>query len=236
MTILPFRRSPGLFLCGLAILATLGSAADHRVKVEAFARAATAGHLTSYWIHSGNPAVAETSLRFAEAARHIQTALSAHGLFEARDEAAADLIVMIDFGLRKAPPRFEQITLPVRAGDPDLPAFNALDPRGRMIRAVDFDTVVAYEEFNLPVDSYEKFLDFSATENKPAAEGRPPATLWRVAASLQDDSTDVRAFLPLLAAVVMESIGHETNGPVLVRIADRSPAIAFIKKGLPAER
>jgi hypothetical protein len=227
-----------LILFTVGILPRPSAAADHRVKIEATSHALPAeAQVTSYWIRSGNPAIAETSLRFWETSRHMKTALSAHGLFEAHDEASADLIVTIDFGMRIGPPRFDKVLLPVYASDPML-FLGSADPasaafRARMTgRADDFMQVVGYEEIKVPAESHEKYLFFSATENKPVTEGRPPATVWRIAASIEDEHSDLRADLPVLAAVVMQSIGHETNGPALVRIADKSPAVAFIKKGL----
>jgi hypothetical protein len=227
-----------LILLAVGVLTRPAGATDHRVKVEATSHALPAeAHVTSYWIHSSNPAIAETGLRFWETSRHLKTALSAHGLFEAHDEASADLIVAIDFGIRPGPPRFEKTLLPVYTSDPTFLFPNPADPtnaafRTRMAgRPGDFTQLIGYEEIKIPAESHEKYLYFAATENKPAVEGRPPATIWRIAASIEDERTDLRADLPVLAAVVMQSIGHETNGPALVRIADKNPAVAFIKKG-----
>jgi len=231
----PGSRASGHFFLCFVLLAGVCSAADHRVKVEAMSHATTAGHLTSFWIHSGNPAIAETSLRFAEAARQIKTALSGHGLFEARDEASADLLVTIDFGIRQGAPRSERAYLPIYANDLTLPSSAPATLHERLVNPVNYDAMVGYEEIDLPVEAHEKFLYFSATENQPAAEGRPPATVWRVAASIDDESKDLRAVLPVLAAVVMESIGRETTSPAIVRMADKNPAVAFINRGPPSE-
>jgi hypothetical protein len=91
--------------------------------------------------------------------------------------------------------------------------------------------LVGFEERPQRVTVYEKYLRVTARENKPAAEGRPPAQVWSVQTSTEDESKDLRKYLPIMASATADYIGKDTTSSKVVKVKDPSPVVEFIRKG-----
>jgi hypothetical protein len=78
----------------------------------------------------------------------------------------------------------------------------------------------------------EKHLSICARENPPPGGDHPPADLWQVHVSIDDESDDLRGQLPVLASVAMDYIGHTTSRPEARTLRSDDEAIQFIRKGL----
>ncbi|HVS53523.1 MAG TPA: hypothetical protein VHD62_14305 [Opitutaceae bacterium] len=224
----------------LVVFAAGGCASNYAVKVDAVRRADPTGQkYSSYRIHPKNAALDPESLRYKDAAQHVKTALSANGLFEAPTPASADLIVEIDYGVEAPRERVEEVEVPVlnAASDPGVlqPApmrnadgsYRADMPNGEL--ACDGgETMLETRR----VTVCEKYISVDGRENRAAAEGQPPAELWRVHVSIEDESRDLRAYLPMLLSVAMDEIGKDTDGGQVVTLSEKDEAIQFIKRGM----
>lgn len=223
--------------------ATVGGV--QQVKAEAVCHPAEPEKtLVSYRIQPRNPAADPACLRYAEAARHIRAALSGHGLFEAPAQLPADLIVELDYGVERAQLKYVAVTVPV-FHPPEVPTTRSGAPFATMTgpggaspssHADPADEplpppTVTYQRVASPVVVWEKFLSVSVRENQPAVEGRPAAELWRINVSVEHENQDLRRWLPVLAAVVMEQFGRDTRGRTTVAIAEDDPAVAFVRRG-----
>lgn len=202
-----------------------GCATRYEVKVTSINRATPADRdIASYDVRARPNVAAEDSLRYKEAAQHIKTALSARGLYEAPTGASADMIVEIDYEI--APPRlkYEDCSTAIFAV-----ARDANDGRNEMDPTKE---VVAYKENRYSVVIREKRLSVCGRKNQPAKEGRPPEEIWRVDVSIEDESHDLREYLPILASAAMDEIGRNTDGTTTTTLKEDDEAIRFIKKGL----
>ena len=198
-----------------------GGCSTYEVKLDSVSRAnPPAADHTSYTIQNKNPAVATDSLRYQEATRRIKTALSSRGLWEAPDPSAADMIVELDYAIEPAHAIYKAVEVPVYV--PTCPAVGQMPARG----------LVGYDHAAIPVIVREKHLSVSCRENAPAVEGRPAADLWRISVRIEDERTDLRECLPILAAVVMDQIGRTSDGATIKQVGQNDPMVAFIKKGL----
>jgi hypothetical protein len=92
--------------------------------------------------------------------------------------------------------------------------------------------MVGYQEVITPVSIYEKYLRISAHENKPVVEGKPPTEIWSVSVTSEDESKDLRKYLPLLASASANYIGKDTHAETVVKVKENDPAVTFVKKGL----
>jgi hypothetical protein len=193
---------------------------------------------SSYWIHSSNPAIAADDLRFKEAAGHIRTALSGHGLWLAENAATADMMVEFEYGI--APPRaidtrrVEPVYGPAPDDQPGLgPLVQNTNHRTQLNATNDGnDEFVGYLDTTTSTLVYEKHLAVTCRENKRRADGKPPFELWTISASIEDESRNLREYLPVLAAAVMVKIGQTTNGAVVDRLKTDDDAIRFVKAGM----
>lgn len=240
------RRRTWFFL-PLVVIGALVSggcnSATYSVKVDAMAkRDAGSGpfEVQSYRIQSKNPAAAEENLRYREAADYVKTALSGKGLYEAPSAEKADVIVELDYGMeaprtkieRVSVPRYEQVGGGVRYEQVPV-----TDSRGNTsLRTVAvYQTprteLVGFEERPQRITVYEKYLRVTARENKPAAEGRPPAQVWSVQTSTEDESKDLRKYLPIMASATADYIGKDTTSSKVVKVKDPSAVVDFIRKG-----
>lgn len=217
------------------------TAPSYEVKVDAIAKPAVASNPQSYKLKSKDPRLGEESLRYNEAAEYVKTALSGKGLYEAPSEEKADVIVELEFGMEKPRSKMERVSTPVYAqvgGGVRYESVPVTDSRGntsyRTVAVYDppRSELVGYDEMPRLVPVYEKYLKMTARENKPAAEGRPPAELWSVQATTEDESKDLRKYLPILASASMDYMGGDTSNQKDVKVRADGPGVDFIRKGM----
>ncbi len=216
----------------------------YQVKVDAIAKresASAAAEAQSYKIRSKNPAVGEESLRYKEAAEFVKTALSGKGLYEAPNAESADMVVELDYGMEAPRTKLEMVNSPVYAqvgGGVRYEQVPVTDTRGNTTyRTVAVyqqprTELVGFDEVPRQVTIYEKYLKVTARENKPGVEGKPPAELWSVQTSTEDESKDLRKYLPIMASATADYIGKDTTKQKVVKVKDTSAGVDFIRKGM----
>jgi hypothetical protein len=234
-----------------ALFAILGAAVfsggcnhnTYEVKVDSMAKRDSVGKVSdaqSYSIRSKNPAMGDESLRYREAADYVKTALSGKGLFEAPNTDAADMIVELDYGVDAPRTKIQNVSVPRYTqigGGVRYEQVPVTDARGNTsLRTVAVfqsprTEFVGYEEMPQRVTVYEKYLRITARENKPSSEGRPAAQIWSVQTSTEDESKDLRKYLPIMASATADYIGKDSSSPKVVKVKDPSPVVDFIRRG-----
>jgi hypothetical protein len=197
----------------------------------------------SYRIESTNPGIDTSSLRYQEAENFVKTALSGKGMYEASKPELADVVVALDYGI--GPPVITEksvndpIFVNLPGGSHTETVQTGTDSKGNPIYSTvavpDAPTpqYMGEREYNVVVTTYEKHLNLTAHENKEATEGRPPRTVWGVQVTSEDESKDLRKYLPVLIAASIDYIGKDSGGEIkTIRVNEKDPAIAFVKKGL----
>ncbi len=239
-----FQRSVfSATVAGLLVLVTgCASRPTYQVKVDAITKPAPAPSI-SYALKSKDPRLGDESLRYREAAEFVRTALSGKGLYEAPNEESADMVVELDYGMEAPRTKLERVSTPIYAqmgGRVRYDSVPVLDSRGN----TSFRTVAVYEQprseligyDDIPrqVTVYEKYLKITARENKPMVEGRPPAEVWSIHATAEDDSKDMRKYLPILASASMDYIGQDSTNQKIVKVRADGPGVDFIRRGMSA--
>jgi hypothetical protein len=222
------------------VFAGCSTSSTYRVKVDAITKPAPTG-AQSFKLKSKDPRLGDESLRYREAAEFVKTALSGKGLYEAPSEEKADMIVELDYGMDAPRSKLERVSVPVYAqvgGGVRYDSVPVTDGRGN----TSFRTVavyepprselIAYEDMPRQVTIYEKYLKITARENKPASEGRPPAELWSIHASAEDESKDLRKYLPIMASATVDYIGQDSSNQKIVKVRADGPGVDFIRKGM----
>jgi hypothetical protein len=238
MTPLSVRRVwPLLPVVALLVGGCAGLPKTHEVKVDAIAK--PAADAQSYRLKSKDPRLGEENLRYHEAADFVRTALSGKGMYEAPNDAKADVIVEMEYGLDAPRTKMERVSVPVYAqvgGGVRYDTVPVADSRGnvstRTVAVYDppRNELIGYEEMPRAVTIYEKYLRLTARENKPASEGRPPSELWSVQVSAEDESKDIRKYLPIMASASIDYIGKDSTNQQVVRVRENSPGVEFIKQ------
>jgi hypothetical protein len=239
--LLPFRVLLGVVAFAAWLLAGCASSSStYKVKVDSISKPAPAG-AQSYALKSKDPALGEENLRYHEAAEFVRTALSGRGLYEAPSEERADMIVELDYGMEAPRAKIERVNVPIYAqlgGGVRYETIPVADARGntgfRTVPIYDAprSELIGYDEVPRIVTTYEKYLKVTARENRPASEGKPPAELWSVHASTEDESKDVRKYLPIMASAVADHIGQDTANQKTVKVRADDPGVDFIRKGM----
>jgi hypothetical protein len=233
------RRATGIVLA-LLVLAVSGCASRYDVRVDAIARVgAPLDGYASYEIRPGNPRLAKDGTRYQDAANCIRTALAGHALFEAPAGTRPDLIVEIDYGMDAPRAKPETISVPIygRGGPNETsrasnPALEDSEPRaGRRADLQPQLRVVGHREETRYHVVREKYLVVRARENRAGGEGRPAQEVFDVRVAAEDESSDLRHHLPILAAAAMNKMGQTTDGTVGARLAADDPSAAFIRAG-----
>ena len=218
-----------------------GCANSYEVKVDSLAKP-KAEDAISYQIHNANPAIAEDSLRHQEAVGFVRTALSGKGMYETTDTEKADLVVDLDYGVGPPQTHHETVSEPVYLTLPGQTRVERVqvgtDKNGNPVYSTmtvqepPRTELVGYRDVVVTTVVYEKHLRLSARENKPAAEGRPPAEVWTVDVTSEGESHDLRKALPMLAAATIDYVGKDSHGQKVITLKDTDKDIAFVKKGM----
>lgn len=229
-------------LSGFALLLG-GCTTTYQVQVDAISQATpAAASAQSYEIQSNDPRVDPESLRHKEVASYVKTALSGKGMYEAPPGVKADVVVIVDYGMEPPRVKYETETFPIFAQVGGGVRYVQMPVTDRNGRVVGYQTVavydpprteiIGYEEQVKPVIVYEKYLKISARENREATEGRPPAEVWSVNVSAEDESKDIRKYLPILASATADYIGTNTQEQKPVKIKEGDEVVGFIRKGM----
>ena len=248
------RSSHPVFLtpAALAALFALGLAGcdaskTYTVQVDAIAAPTEVGKpapaAQSYHIRSQNPKLDESSLRYKEVADYVRTALSGKGMYEAPSPDRADVIIDIDYGMDAPRIKFETISKPVVvdvAGNVreeveyirDPSTGNIVGQRLVTIQEPDRHEFMGMSEAMKPVIIYEKYLKLSARANEEAVEGRAPPEVWSVNVSAEDNSQELRKYIPILASATADYVGTNTKESKPVKISEDDEVVAFVKKGM----
>jgi hypothetical protein len=235
-----------LVFCSLLTLGMVGAGAGcasrstYKVKVDAISKPLPS-EAQSFKLKSKDPRLGEENLRYREAAEFVKTALSGKGLYKAPSEERADMIVELDYGMEAPRSKVERVSVPVYAqvgGGVRYESVPVQDSRGNTsFRTVAVyepprNELIAYEEMPRQITIYEKYLKITARENKPAAEGKPPAELWSIHASAEDESKDLRKYLPIMASATVDYIGQDSSSQKTVKVRADGPGVDFIRKGI----
>lgn len=224
-----------------ASLAWSGCATTYAVKVDAITQPKVKEAAASYRIRNKNPGMEEDNLRYKEAANYVKTALSGRGMYEAPVDVTPDVIVELDYGVEPPSVRMEKTSVPVYVQTGGGVSYNPLavpGANGNVIQRTvpvyeaPHTELVGYQDVMTPVAIYEKYLHISARENKENHEGKVPAEIWSVNTSFEDESKDIRKYLPLLASASMESIGTDTGSRKTIKLKETDQNVSFVKKGM----
>jgi hypothetical protein len=245
------KPNPVLSLRAAVTLAALvtglaGCTSGYTVRVDAISQAtqvAVDNPGKSYRIVAANPMLDNDSLHYKEVAAYVRTALSAKGMYEAADPAKADVVVAIDYGMNQPRVKFQEIAQPVvedSGGRMVSETVNSTDPYTGLnsgpYTATRYEpptvNVVGMETKIAPIIVYEKYLNVSARSNQTEPEGRAPPEVWSVNVSAEDESKELRKYLPLLAAATSDYIGKNTHEEKDLELKESSDSVTFIKKGM----
>ncbi len=219
-----------------------GCASTYVVKVDSISKPQPQ-EVLSYKIrarHMG--ADTDGSLRHQEATAYVKTALSGKGMYEAPDIESADMIVEIDYGVepprvvleRTSHPIYAQVGGGVRYETVMVGTDNRGNPVYRTIPVYEptRTELIGYQDTVTPVAMYEKYLRISARENREIQEGRPPPEIWSVNVSSEDESDDLRKYLPILASASIDYIGTDSGSQQTIRLKEDDSVVGFVKKGM----
>ncbi len=230
----------------LGLLAGCNSTKTYTVQVDAIAAPAELGQLAesaqSYHIRSQNPKLDESSLRYKEVADYVRTALSGKGMYEAPSPDKADVVIDIDYGMDAPRIKFETISHPVMALVQGEVREAVVPVRDRTGKIIGYQTVlvrepprqefVGMQESIQPVIVYEKYLKLSARANQEAVEGRAPPEVWSVNVSAEDNSQELRKYMPILASATADYIGTNTKESKPIKIREDDEVVSFVKRGM----
>ncbi len=237
---------PVMLLAGALLLAACSGTKTYTVQVDAIATPVEVGmpaaSAQSYHIRTRNPQLDESSLRYKEVADYVRTALSGKGLYEAPSPEKADIVIDIDYGMDAPRIKFETISNPVvveiagAVREESVPirdaGGNVIGQRTITIQEPSRNEFVGMNETIRPVIIYEKYLKLSARTNREAEEGRPAPEVWSVNVSAEDNSQELRKYMPILASATADYIGSNTKESKPVRINENDEVVTFIKQGM----
>jgi hypothetical protein len=221
----------------VALAWSAGCATGEKLTLDATSRPAREP-VTSYSLVVADPGIEENTLRHQEAVRLVKAALAGNGYFESPDPARADMAITIDYEIGPARTETWETSMPVYRGDSRSHTESV--PTGRL--GADGHEIYSTVTVQDPPEQvyvgeqmrtvrkviHDKNLVLQARKRRPAAPGEAPEDLWVMEVISTGPSADLRKTLPVLAAVALEHLGKETDGPKAIRMTDEE-AIAFVQ-------
>ncbi|MEN9662494.1 MAG: hypothetical protein RL324_1443 [Verrucomicrobiota bacterium] len=215
------------------------TSAPPEARIEAIRRAPS-GDLQSYQLRDKSGGKDADSLRAQETVAMVRAALNGRGLFEAASLPTADMMIDVEYGMDKPKTHMEEMMVPIYAqngggviygprqvtsptGSSTTRTLPSLAPPGTQL--------VGYEPILVPVTTYEKFIRLSAREARAAREGAAAGDLWSVSISSEDESNDLRKYLPLLASALVGYVGADTSVQRTIKLSPKDPTISLVKQG-----
>jgi len=230
----------------IAVLFAACSTTTYEMQVDAISNPnPTNPEADSYILIPRDPSVDTSDLRYKETVEWIKTALSAKGMYEALDPLEADMVIEVEYGME--PPRQEIRVV-------EIPQYQTIRGPGtwttRTIVDADGNTrtirvlipgpitteLVGYSQEARTVVINEKYMVLTAKENKLTETGDAPAQeIWSVTVKNEDESSDLREYLPVMAASAADYIGSDTEDSTTIKLKSDDEVVAFIKRGIAKE-
>lgn len=233
---------PRVGLLALLSLLAGGCATSYRFKVDAIKNADVQEAKQSYQVVSANPEMDEQDLRFQEAVHYVKTALSSKGMFEAPPGTSADMVVEIDFGMEEPKTKYYTVSEPIyvtTGGGTRTVMVPVRDPntgKVTMMPQIVYDPptreLVGFQDRVVTVTVYEKYMRITARETPQEAGDRPPREVWSVYVSNEDESGDLREYVPLMVSAAMDSINQNSASQKEVVLNKSDERVTFVKQGM----
>lgn len=227
-------------LGGIALLLG-GCSTSYRFKVDAVKNQEVDDSAQSYLIVNANPEMTDDDLRFQEAADYVRTALSSKGMYEAPEGTEPDLTVEVDFGMEEPRTKYYTVSEPVYAivgGGTRTVYVPVRDPSGKIVYVprVVYDPptreLVGFQDRVVATTVFEKYLRVSAREVEGGEGDRPPQEAWSVYVSNEDESDDLRKYVPLMVSASMDSINQNSSNQQEIVLKDDDERVTFVTEGM----
>jgi len=221
-----------------AVLVLSGCASYHTVKVDALNDPERMSGLgREYVLASLIEGVDEGDLAFREVARYAERVLAAQGYrrtaLDAAGGAGAPVLVEVAASLSDPMAGSRRYSDPVYVYTRGHSYFRRVAIRDDSGKVTGYQTYHYYDpprpefvgtvERSELVTEYEKRLELVASEL--GADGVAGPQLWRVVVVIRDTSSDLRGYLPYLAAVAAEYAGGSTGQQEQVRMELDDPRV-----------
>jgi hypothetical protein len=215
------------------------SSAPPEARIEAIRRAPS-GDLQSYQLRDKSAGKDADSLRAQETVAMVKTALNGRGLYEAASSQTADMMIDVEYGMDKPKTHMEEMMVPIYAQNGGgivygprqvVSATGAATTRTVPSLAPPGTQLIGYEPILVPVTTYEKFVRLSAREGRLPKEGAAAGDLWSVSISSEDESNDLRKYLPLLASALVGYVGADTSVQRTIKLSAKDPTVSLVKQG-----
>lgn len=228
------------YLGFIAVLSLLGGCATtYRFKVDALAspEAPTGGTFVMESPHEeGRPG---SRLRYREAADYVQRALVSRGWRVASGREEAAMIITLEAKVSDPLNESERIMDPVYYrtwGRSQVVRTPVFDREGKRVGSVATHVYLppethfaGYQDRERSIIVYEKSLQLTA--RSPGGD-----ELWTLSVRTVDQSSDLRSYIPLLAAAALPYVGATTDGSLVVKVGEDDEAVRYLRGFNPDER
>jgi hypothetical protein len=198
----------------LLLLSFTGCQTSEKLTLDATSRPAK-DRVASYSLIVMDPAIEKDSLRHQEAERLVKAALAGNGYYEAPDAAHADMLIEVDYGIDQGHSETIQVSSPIWRMEKGSTSTITVGTGIMNAQGQEIMTSVTVTEPGNIVYGGERLSNVRQT-------------IYTKRLVLEARRHDLRKTLPVLAAVALEHMGEETNGPKSVKLTD-AEAIAFVK-------
>ena len=217
-------RAPAL----AAALLLTACAAPLQVSVDAIADPGAGRAGTRYVLHNANPDTGDEDLVFREFAALFEKALAQKGLQRVADEASADLVIRLGYGVSGGRTGLRTYSWPVYdvvGGEVITVRETTVDASGKPVtttRTIQLPARIQRVGTELEAAAYTQYRRFAVLEARRPGDRRP---VWKVVVSSVGESDDLRRVMPALAAAAAPFVGGNTHGKRRLRLRLDDPRV-----------
>lgn len=227
------------WILGWVMLAAMlgGCATTYRFKVDALASKQGDGTGRRFVIEEPTEGRPGSRLRYREAADFVSRALISRGWELANDPSEAEMVISLAAKVSDPLTDTERRMEPVYYrtwGQTHVVRTPVFDQDGKRVGAVATRVYIppqtrfaGFYDYDRSIIVYEKSLELSA--RSPGGE-----ELWTLSVRTIDQSSDLRSYIPLLAAAALPYIGETTDGAVGVSLREDDESVQYLRQRGPA--
>lgn len=222
----------------LLLLLLTGCATGVTVKVNAIADSALQVPGKKYLLTNGMVEAPKDDLFFREFAAYFERALSTKGYQRVEDRAAADLIISLSFGVSDGRTGINTYSFPI---------YEAFGGETYTIRETDSSGGVTTRTVTIPPryqivgtqhesQTYTVYAHTVMLEARlPAPEGQSGKLAWKTVITSVNESNDLRAIMPYLAAAAAPYLGGNSGHQKRIELQTDSPAVVEMRGAVKHE-
>lgn len=195
--------------------------------------------LRRYFLTPGNEGVNEGDLQYREFAAYVDRAMAYRGFTKVIDPKAADIAVVLQYGIGDARTVVRTYNLPIfgQTGVSSSRTTGSLSPGyggSANYNATTYNTptygITGTMQRQVEETTYSRFMMLSAYDWQEFGRTQKESQVWKISVNSVGPSGDLRMIFPLMLGATLPGIGKSSTGMLVGHIGDQDDNVYIVKR------